>query len=170
MKTLLNFYFRFPVKVDYCLIFILVFILNKYFFNCSYHLPDNQSILEMASETITILLTLSGFILTFLTVLITFKLDVRKIDEEDYDKMSPIEKFCTTDLFFETTSHLKNAVKSIVFTSLTIYIIRVLSLDIGMVILYLSTIGGIVILILTILRSLFILDKILDLQKKDKRT
>lgn len=164
MKNLINKYFQNPVKFDYIVTIILLFVFYKYVLNKIVSLPSDENIRDLASETVTILLTLSGFILTFLTVLISLKLDSNKNNIEDESKLSLIEKFCISGLYFDTTDIFKNSIKEIISVSILIYIVRLFSSQLPDYSLYLITIGGIIILIFTILRNLWILGKILDMQ------
>lgn len=63
----------------------------------------------MLTDLITISLTLAGFILTLITVLITFK-SSSKIKKLEVDSKEPIfDLFFATSLYFETVRHLKIA-------------------------------------------------------------
>ncbi len=84
--------------------------------------------------------------------------------------MSLLEKFSHSGLYFDTTNIFKNSIKSVVFASLLIYFVRILSVNLSDEWVFLITVGGVVILILTLARNLFILDKILEMQKEDRRS
>lgn len=168
--VLLDVYFNNPVKYDYIISFLFVFFLKRYFINQHICIPGIEQIMALASETVTILLTLAGFILTFLTVLITFKLDAGKYESKPEEDMSLLEKFSHSGLYFDTTNIFKNSIKSVVFASLLIYFVRILSVNLSDEWVFLITVGGVVILILTLARNLFILDKILEMQKEDRRS
>lgn len=168
MMRLLDTYFKNPVKYDYFFTIIFVLILKKYIIGIYIELPKEEYVLALASEIVTILLTLAGFILTFLTVLITFKLDAGKYDSKPESEMSILEKFSHSGLYFQTTLIFKNSIKSIVFISIIIYLSRILYSKIHLEGVFLVTIGGILILIFTLIRNLLVLDNILELQKEEK--
>lgn len=156
MKRLLDFYFRFPVMIDYLLGITLVGTIHYYVKQCILSIPKEETVFDYASEATTVLLTLAGFILTFLTVLITFK--TNNVDENR--KPTLMEKFCQSSLYIDTTRLLKDGIKSLIFVTLIIYILRFVNV-LGVWLLYYWVIFGIIVLLLTILRALFILDNIL---------
>ncbi len=164
MKRVLDFYFRFPILMDYLVGFSLLCLVHYCVKNCILEIPKEESILNYASETTTILLTLAGFILTFLTVLITFK--TGKVEESE--NITLMEKFCNSSLYKDTTTLLKNGIKSLIFITLVIYILRFVNIF-GIWLLYYCIILGVAVLLLTILRALFILDNILDFHTENHR-
>lgn len=156
MTRILDFYFRFPIIMDYLTGLGLVSII-RYYINANILLiPKDDVILDYASETTTVLLTLAGFILTFLTLLITFKTG----PADNTRPQSLMESFCRSSLYKDTTKLLKNCIKSLIFLSLMIYILRFINI-VGIFTLYYWVIFCVIVLLLTILRALFILDKIL---------
>lgn len=162
MKKLLDIYFRFPVLLDYIIGLSLICVVHYYVKKSILTVPKEETILDYGSETTTVLLTLAGFILTFLTVLITFK--TGKI--EGNKPVTLMEKFCDSSLYSDTTRLLKNGVQSLIFVTLIIYVLRFVNIF-GIVVLYYWIIVSIIVLLLTILRSLFILDNILKFHTGD---
>lgn len=165
MKKILNFYFRFPVAIDFAIGIGIVFLINYYVNQKQLTIPEKQLILDYASETTTVLLTLAGFILTFLTVLITFKTSSTTLPSNP----SIMEAFCNSSLYKETTRQLKNCIKSLIFLTMVIYMLRFINI-LGLWITYYWVIFSIIVLLLTILRSLFILDNILKFHTEDDET
>ena len=74
---ILDIYFRKPVFWDFLTATIITFILYILYKNSHIALPENQDSYSLAGDLTNITLTLSGFILTILTVLITFKDNTR---------------------------------------------------------------------------------------------
>ncbi len=157
MKKTLDYYFRFPILIDYILGASLSGTVYLCVRNGILASPKEETILDYASETTTILLTLAGFILTFLTLLITFK--TGRVNGNKAPTL--MERFCDSLLYTKTTQLLKNGIKSLIFVTLVIYVFRFVSI-LGTYALYYWTIFSIIILLLTILRALFILDNILN--------
>lgn len=156
MKKALDFYFRFPVIIDYTVGLIIISIIHYFVKENVLKIPKEDQILDYASETTTVLLTLAGFILTFLTVLITFKTG----STVPPPNPSLMESFCNSSLYKETTRLLKNCIKSLIFLTLVIYVLRFVNI-LGIWVIYYWVIFCIIGLLLTISRSLFILDNIL---------
>ncbi|RZJ76758.1 MAG: hypothetical protein EOO45_01210 [Flavobacterium sp.] len=162
MKRLLDIYFRFPILFDYLLGIGLVGVVHYYVKKCILTVPKEETVLDYGSETTTVLLTLAGFILTFLTVLITFKTG----KTEGTKPLTLMEKFCNSSLYSDTTKLLKNGVQSLIFVTLIIYVLRFVNIF-EISVLYYWIILSIIVLLLTILRSLFILDNILKFHTSD---
>lgn len=170
MTKLLDYYFRNTLLYD-ILIGIIVCITYYTIYSKEEILtpPSDEDIKDIASETITIILTITGFVLTFLTIIITFKENVKK--EQVFDCNSPdIQNiFYNSKLYPETVKHIKNTVKSLIISCVIIYMTR-LFLYQNHEIIYFSTLYGISILIVSIVKSLFIINKVIDFQSmKDQK-
>lgn len=164
MKKILDFYFRFPVIIDFVIAFLVVLTTRHFTKRGTLTIPDKEQILDYASETTTVLLTLAGFILTFLTVLVTFKVGNSTLPT----KPTVMEAFCNSSLYKETTRQLKNCIKSLIFLTMVIYMLRFINI-LGLWITYYWVILSIIVLLLTIMRSLFILDNILKFHTEDTK-
>lgn len=164
---MLDRYFRNPLLYDYSLgLLISISILYTYI-RGYFKLPKIEYTLSTSSDLSTISLTLAGFILTLLTILITFKAG-SKIDKSvNPEKQTIFDLFFVTDLYFETTKHLKNCIKSLLFISVLGYSLKLLLSESWLKYLFFSNSLGLIILVLTLLRSLLILTRIIDLQKNN---
>ncbi|WP_179415365.1 hypothetical protein HDF19_09910 [Mucilaginibacter sp. E4BP6] len=162
---MIDLYFRKPLLWDYLLatlLCIIIFVIN----NIGWiFIPVNQNIWSMASDLSTTSLTLAGFIITLLTILITFKSGYRIKKGSKVEDETVFELFFTTNLYFETVKHLKNCIKSLVFISVLGYSLKLFLNDCAHKYIYFFNIFGLIVVILTLLRSLMILTKIIDLQK-----
>lgn len=161
---MLDKYFTRPLLWDYIAALIIIaasVILN---YKGCLTIPKEEYVNSTTSDLTTIALTLAGFILTLLTVLITFKSTAKKKNEVNEDD-SVFELFFATDLYFQTVKHLKNCIKSLIFICLCGYIIKLGVQKYHY--LFFFNFLGIAIIVLTLLRSLLILTKIVDLQKQE---
>ncbi|RZK17829.1 MAG: hypothetical protein EOO43_13105 [Flavobacterium sp.] len=134
--------------------------------NYKFPLPAVDQSLSVLSDLTTISLTLVGFILTLLTVLITFK-SGSKVHEVKVDSEGSIfDLFFATGLYFETVRHLKNCIKSLIFVGFIGFTIKLgLSAFFKANIFYFNTFS-IIIVLLTTYRCLLILGAVLNLQHK----
>lgn len=158
-------YLRAPLLWDYALSLfgcIAVFIL---FQKNLVVIPDQLALSQVASDISTIGLTLTGFILTMLTVLITMKDNSSVAADESVENLSGMELFLSTRLYSDTVSFLKRAIASLILISLCGYVVRIFWAEKNDLILYFFTIVGTTVLILTTLRCLIILNKVVDVQK-----
>lgn len=162
---ILDKYFKNPILWDYLIALLISAIL--FHLNCRnyIHLPTSERSLSMTSDLSNIGLTCTGFILTLLTVLITFK-SSSKITKENYtNDNSLFEIFFASDLYFMTVKILKDCIKSLIFISVFGY-----SLKLGLKKEYLEytffyNVLGLTIIALTLWRCLMILSKILKMQE-----
>jgi hypothetical protein len=164
---MLDTYFKKPVFWDYLIaaaVMSVVAILN---FKEYYILPKDEYSLDMASDLSNISLTSAGFILTLLTVLITFKSGSNLTKEQATESNTLFELFFTSPLYFETVKYLKNCIKSLI----TIAIIG-FSLKLGLTkgfreYIFFFNIIGLIVIVMTLWRCLLILSKILEMQENN---
>lgn len=164
---MLDYYFRRPVFWDYFIsvtICALLIYLNQI---KKFTLPSESDVISVTTDVITITLTLSGFILTLLTVLITFKTgsQIKKIEPENSESLFNL--FFASGYYFETIKHLKNCIKSLIFIAVIGFGIKLfLPSDYRIKAFFFNAVG-LCIIVLTIWRCLLILSKILDFQKEE---
>lgn len=158
-------YFEHPLIYDYSLGIICCigfFLLNvRHYFE----LPAADNSISTTTDLSTIALTIAGFILTLLTVLITFKAGAKIPETDNYDDETLFNLFFSTRLYFDTTDLLKGAIKSLIFISMLGFTLKLLLPTDYRIYMFYSNVLGLVILGTTLYRSLLILTKILDLQK-----
>lgn len=162
---ILNQYFKRPLFWDYLLsiviCFIAIFFISKY----DIPLPKSDYVISTTSDLSTTSLTLSGFILTLLTVMITFKSGANIKKEDNHDDNTVFQIFFASDLYFSTVRILKDCVKSLVFVSVVGYSLKLGINLVTYVYLYYYNILSLLIVFLSLWRSLFILSKIIQMQK-----
>ena len=161
---MLDFYFRRPVLLD--IFFGLILCLSTYVLiqNNFLTFPDSDRILSITSDISNIGLTSAGFILTLLTVLISFK-SGSKITKDNYkEENSVFEIFFASKLYFTTTRILKNSIKSLILVSITGFLIKTLIDQNQMHFLLFFNVFSITIIGLTLGRCLLIFSHILKLQ------
>lgn len=158
-------YFKNPILIDYSLAIGVAIIIFKVWQKLKFCLPKFDQSLSVLTDLTTISLTLAGFILTLLTVLITFK-SGSKIQKLEVDSKEPIfDMFFATGLYFETVRHLKNCIKSLIFIGFIGFTLKLgLLTFISTEIFYLN-VFSIVVIFLTTWRCLLILGTVLNLQK-----
>ncbi len=163
---ILDKYFRRPVFWDYIFGISISGILALLSFDKKIHIAKPEILFGLISDLATIALTIAGFILTLMTVLISFKSSVKKTNTELAEGEKPFEAFFSSGLYFETIKHLKNAIKSLVFIALAGYSLKlIVNTEINEFI-FAFDILGVVIVFLTVSRSLLILTKIVEIQQE----
>jgi len=128
-------------------------------------IPDDDYNLSMASDISNIGFTSAGFVLTFLTLLITFKSSSTTSKERGNETDTLFNLFLATALYEETIKHLKNAVKSLIFMAIIGYSFKLLLNPTYQYLTYYFNISGVFLTAITLWRCLIILTKILKMQK-----
>lgn len=158
-------YFRNPLSWDSVISLLVAIGTWKLTCDKVIEVPKKDFILSSVSDIANISFSSTGFILTILTVLITFKAGSRKKDKiENYD--SALDFFFQTPLYGQTTYHLKNCIKSLVILGLVGYIFKIITPQYLMEYLLYFLVFSLFILALTLMRCLLILNKVLTLQNK----
>lgn len=160
---ILDAYFKKPIFWDYLMAIVTVITLFFYFLKDKLSLPEIQDSYALTGDLTNIALTLVGFILTILTVLITFKDNSSdKVITEDEPTFT---KFFSTGYYYETVRHLKNCIKSIIIIATFGFFFKLFLITDFRKYLFFYNVFGLIITILTISRCLLILGKVLELQK-----
>jgi hypothetical protein len=164
---ILDKYFRRPLFWDYLICSVICLFTVYLVYNGKIKLPSKEDSIAVTSDITNISLTLSGFILTLLTVLITFKSGskIRKIELESDEPIFNL--FFASRYYFVTVKHLKNCIKSLIFIAVIGFIIKLfLPTDYKKKAFFFNVIG-LGIIILTISRCVLILTKVLELQEEE---
>jgi len=159
-------YYRRPVLYDYIISLACISVLFKLVHFKYINLPVKEKVFTMSSDIGAVGLTVSGFILTLLTIIVTIKNSEDAIGEQVSNKSSSFKVFFDSPLYFRSVDILRHAVISLVIISLMIYLIKmILPNDLIEYLFYLN-VTGVMIIFSTFFRSLFILKSIVKLQKK----
>jgi hypothetical protein len=161
---ILDKYFKYPVFYDYLISTVLVLILfsinHKY---CI--LPETMRSVSITSELSNVGFTSAGFILTILTVLITFK-SGSTISKENYsEKDSLFDLFFASPLYLLTVRILKNAIKSLLLISILGYGLKSCLPEYTLKSLFFFNIFGLIVIGLSLWRCLLVLSKIIKMQE-----
>lgn len=159
-------YFRRPLLYDYSLAGMICLILYVLYLRNWIELPKDDYAISMTTDLSTIELTIAGFILTLLTVLITFKTGSKIANASSNENVPLFDLFFATKLYFQTIDLLKNCIKSLIFVAVIGFALKLLLNHSLLRYLFFSNILGLVIIVTTLWRSLLILTKIVNLQKE----
>lgn len=171
---MLDKYFHYPLLID-LLVSVLVsigcFILLKYSF---ISLPNSELLLSTTSDIANVSFTSAGFVLTFLTLLVSFKSSTKpfkknntKSLEDNYKDETLFNLFLSSSLYNETIKHLKNGVKELIIVAISGYAFK-LTLPLNFVeVLFYFNIIGLVLIALVLWRCLLVLSGVLKVQNID---
>jgi hypothetical protein len=159
-------YFKRPLLYDY--LFAGFICAGLYVLYCldRIDLPKAENTFSTATDLSTIGLTLAGFVLTLLTVLITFKTGAKIPNGNSYEGIPLFDLFFSTKLYFQTTDLLRGCIKSLVFVAVLGFSLKIFLSDCYVKYIFFSNILGLIIIVMTLWRSLLILTKIINLQKE----
>ena len=170
MKVL-NRYFRFPLLIDIVVSLFVTAIFYWMKLTCIINLPTKEMVLSIITDISTISFTSAGFVLTFLTLLISFKISTKPITknkretlEDTYNELSIFTIFLNTSLYTETVKYLKNGVKELLIIAIVGYGLKLLTANISTLIMFHFSVFGIVIISLVLWRSLIVLSRVLLVQ------
>lgn len=159
-------YFNRPILIDYVIGFLtsgcVCFFYKRYCLSVS----PFESLISLTTDLSTVSLTFAGFILTLLTILITFKMGARIPDSIDHENIPLFDLFFSTRLYTMTIALLKGCIKSLGFVALLGFSLKLFLNKEGSMWLFLFNIIGLVVIGLTFVRSLLILTKITRLQNE----
>lgn len=158
-------YFRRPLFWDYLLTTIIVGIVVLLKFKGFIKPPKEEYVFSIISDLSTVSLTMVGFILTLVTVLISFKSSIKIPKISSTEKASLFDVFFSSDLYFQTIRHLKNGIKSLTIIALIGYFLKLTIGQINYQYLFFFCFVGMTIILMTIGRSLLILSSIIKIQK-----
>lgn len=161
-------YFKRPVFWDYFLAISMSGIIMLLLKRNVFHIPKEEIILSIASDLSTVSLTLSGFILTLLTVLISFKSTAKSRKDIKLESDTLYEIFYSTDLYFETVRHLKNAIISLTFIAIIGFGLKLTLESRFYIFLFIFNLLSLVVIFFTLWRCLLILSKIIKIQKDNQ--
>ena len=161
---MIDLYFKRPILVDYIISVIIISgIVTLDYFDI-FNLPSSEKSSDFASDIGAIGLTVSGFILTLITILISFKSGQIIAEEKLTNSSSPFKIFLASPLYGRSIDILKYGVLSLVLVSFLIYILKLSLDDKYLVYIFHVNILGLIIILMTFLRCFFVLGIIMKMQ------
>lgn len=158
---ILDYYFRRPVLWDYLISSLVSGFLLYYFFEDRIYIPKDSDSYSLTGDISNVAFTLAGFILTILTVLITFK-------DSTGDRINNIfSRFFNSNYYQPTVNHLKNCIKSIIVVAMVGFFLKMFVIEQYRNYLFFYNIFALIMTFLSVWRCIIILSKILILQNPE---
>ena len=158
-------YYKNPIRYDYLIsivVVIICFLLEKYNY---IKIPGIKFSNDFASDIGAIGLTFSGFILTLITILISFK-STQLIDPQSLDNNSSAFKiFIASDLYNDSIKILQRGVVSLIVISFLIFLTKLIVINQTYNYLFYFNLVGLIIILSTFFRCYYVLGLILRMQK-----
>lgn len=163
MKDIIESYIKRPVLYDIIISVIVGITLFSLLDNHLINNPQKDFVRTLLSDLSTIAFTSTGFILTILTVLITFKSNSKRKEKiTDYD--SALSLFFNTPLYTKSTSILKNCIKILLLVALLAFLLKAFSFSLELKLLFSIVMCPLILITMSLLRCVIILSKIHSLQ------
>lgn len=159
---ILDFYFKMPIVID-VIIAAVIWSISKCKSLLTIKLTDKTNQLNILSNLIGTNVSLAGFILAALTIIVTFKSNLKAKGIEDSD--NALELILSSKHYEKIVAVFKAALLEFVLCFIALYFFWTISDNLSIVTIFRVGITGIVLTALTIVRSLFILFVILRLEK-----
>lgn len=171
---MLDKYFKYTLFID---VFTSIVISIFCFFLIKYSIltfPNSELLLSTTSDMANVSFTSAGFVLTFLTLLVSFKSSVEPFEkkkgktlEDSYKDTSLFNLFLSSGLYDETIKHLKSGVKELIIVAIIGYALKLTVPETYVKYLFYFNISGLVIIALVLWRSLLVLSGVLKVQNKN---
>lgn len=158
----IDLYLKHPISVDVFLI-LLLFLINHFLpivFTIKY-VADTQ--LNVLSSLIGTSVSLAGFILAALTIIVAFKANLASKKPDDAN--TPLELLFSTGNYSKIIKVFKDAIIELTVVFIVLYIVWIMLDNLTGSILLNSNIYGSILIFLTVIRTLFVLFLILNLDR-----
>jgi hypothetical protein len=166
INLLIDIYLNYAISIDFIIV-CFIFITNKYFPVFPFRFIDKEQVLGYQSSLIGTAVSLAGFILAALTIIVTFKSSIKAKGYDDAD--DALEFFFSTDHYRSIVNVFKKSIAELVIIFLSLYFSWLTTENLSI-----STLNNIVIsatltMTLSVGRALLILYDILSLQFLKKK-
>lgn len=158
-------YYRRPILYDYLMSFLIISILVLLNYFNKFELPCASKSIDFSSDVGAIGLTVSGFVLTLVTILLTFKSGQILSAEKLTNESSPFKIFLGSKMYHQAIKVLKEGVYSLVFISMLTFILKLGLGDSLIKYMFYVNLVGLIIILTTFLRCFFVLSLILKMQE-----
>lgn len=166
IDDVLDSYFNSPIFWD-CVVIAVVILANTYAPFIPFKTLDKGQQMNLLSNLISTTVSLAGFILAALTIIVTFKSSLKAKGFEDSG--NALEYFFSTSHYRSIVEVFRKAITELVIIFVVLYFVWLSSENIRVGILWNFLLGSMIATVTSILRSLYILFNILGLQFLEKK-
>ena len=159
-------YFASPVFFDLAIIAVTILI-NRLFPIIPFMLLDKAQQLNVLSNLIGTTVSLAGFILAALTIIVTFKSNLKVKGFEDSN--NALEYFFSTNNYKNIVEVFKKSITELVIIFIVLYLIWLSSTNLSCNVLGNFLLGSVIGTITSIVRALYVLFNILNFQFLERR-
>jgi len=161
---MIDLYFKRPILWDYLITLIIISTIAFCQYKGFYSLPPVSKVISVTNDIGTIGFTVSGFIITIITILLTLRSGQILTEEELKNDSPPFKIFLASPLYSKSINLLKYGVYSLVITAICSYIFKMAISECYIQFLQYFNILGLIVIVTTFLRSFYVLGMILKMQ------
>lgn len=162
INSVIDRYFAYSLICDTFMV-AAIWLINLYFSVFNITLTDKSTQLGILSNLIGTNISLAGFILAALTIIVTFKSNIKIKGLKE--AQNALELIFSSKHYDNIVAVFKKAIIELVVCSLILYILWVYSDNLNIITINRANVSGIFVTAVTILRSLYILFAALGLEK-----
>lgn len=161
-----DFYFNCPILIDSSITLAIIFCIHILRYHNTISIQIDDSIKEIAMNIGLACVTIAGFILTILTIMVTFKnsRDEKNTLEPQNISTDKTTLFYNSPLYFKSVAIMRKSVLVLIFVFITLFCLRIFQMSFTLKELWYSVIIGASLTIFTFIRCLFLLKLIIKLQ------
>lgn len=160
----LDFYIDHPFITDIAL-GIILFIFKDYLFKIIE--LDLNSLNNISSSLISTFISIAGFTLAALTIIVTFKSNIKIKNLKEYDNAKDF--LFSTPHYKSITNVFKNSISEQVLCCFVLYLLWLFQKSLPLIFTFVIVVFTIIVLITTLSRSLLILFKIITLELVERK-
>jgi hypothetical protein len=165
MNKLIDIFYKYSIILDVILCVIIVGSVKFYETKYGYFVEYNKYDRALCSDLGSIGLTISGFLLTISTILISFKITALYEKSDLKNNSSSFKIFISSPLYFKTVGFLNKSVVILVMLSISNYLFKIVVHTDQNYILFYVNICTTFIILTTFSRCLYILNLIVKMQE-----
>lgn len=165
MTKFLDLYYKYSIVFDLFLCLAVCTSLKVIEFKFGDLTNYNNYDRTLCSDLGSIGLTVSGFLLTISTILISFKTSILYENTELKNSSSSFKIFINSPLYFDAVSFLNKSVVVLVLLSIFNYLLKIMISSDDNYILYYANLCSVIVIMTTFIRCLYVLKLIIKMQR-----
>ncbi|MCZ2479253.1 hypothetical protein [Aquirufa nivalisilvae] len=162
IDNLIDKYFEFPIIIDLVTVIIFYFVYNE-FSLFDFELIDKSNQINIIPNIIAADVSLAGFILAALTIIVTFKSNIQSKGMND--ATNALELIFSSKHYSNIVQVFKKSLVELIICFIFLFFSWLSTDNLSIVTINKINLSGIAITVFSISRSLFVLFKIMDMEK-----
>lgn len=161
-NTIIDLYLNNSLTIDFVFV-VLIWIVNSYFSAIEFKIGTSENNLSILSDIISASISLAGFILASLTIIVAIKSNLANKNPER--AKNPLELFFSPGNYKKIIEIFQGSIIELTFTFITAYVFWISHENIMLYTLFKVNISLIFVVSISVLRSLLVLFKIINIKE-----